>query len=63
LTIKIHRWTCDKCDDKLFLRVDDENPLQLIRLTKFEAYATKHIIEMDHEMTHIEKEEKGFNII
>jgi hypothetical protein len=61
--IKVHRWTCKKCDDKLFLRVDDQKESDMIRLTMFESYVSRHVIITDHEMSHIEKEEKGFNII
>lgn len=61
--IKIHRWKCNKCEDKLFLRVDDEKDADLIRLTMFESWVSRHVIKTEHEMEHTEKEEKGFNIV
>jgi len=61
--IKTHRWKCKDCDEKLFLRVDDDQPLNLIKLVKFEAFVTKHCINKDHEVVHTEKEEKGFKIV
>lgn len=61
--IKIHRWKCKQCDDKLFLRVDTENEKDMARLGTFENYVSKHVIEKQHEMEHTEKEEKGFNIV
>jgi hypothetical protein len=61
--IKIHRWKCNNCEDKLFLRVDDEKDADLIRLTMFESWVSRHVIKTDHEMTHTEKIEKGFNIV
>lgn len=61
--IKTHRWKCNKCEDKLFLRVDDSKELDLIKLAKFESWVSRHVIKMEHEMTHEEKEEKGFNYV
>ncbi len=55
--IKIHKWTCKECDDKLFLRVNDELPKDVIRLGVFEEYVSKHVILKGHEMTHKEKED------
>jgi hypothetical protein len=51
--IKVHRWTCKKCDDKLFLRVDDQKESDMIRLTMFESYVSRHVIITDHVMSHI----------
>jgi len=61
--VKVHRWTCKQCDDKLFLRVDEKREADLIRLTMFESYVSRHVIKTEHEMNHIEKIEKGFNIV
>lgn len=61
--IKLHRWKCKKCEDKLFLRVDDSIPFDLERLELFLAYSSKHVIATGHEMIHTEKEDKGFRVI
>jgi len=61
--IKIHRWNCIQCDDKLFLRVDDQVPKELERLEKFYQFASMHVLKTDHEMIHKEKEEKGYNYV
>jgi hypothetical protein len=63
MTIKIHKWKCDNCDDSLFLRVNDEIEIDRIRLTKFESHVSRHCIEMEHEFTHTEKEDRGFRIV
>ncbi len=55
--IKYHKWDCNNCDTKLFLRVDDQDPREVIRLLKFETFVTKHCIEKNHQITHREKEE------
>jgi len=60
MTIKIHKWKCIQCEDKLFLRVDDQSEKDRNRLKKFEEYATKHVLKFGHEMTHKEKKETGF---
>ena len=57
--IKIIKWTCAKCEDKLFLRVDDTSEKDKARLVKFETYATKHVLNEGHEMIRKEKEETG----
>jgi len=57
--IKTHKWTCAKCDDKLYLVVNDELEKDRIRLQKFETYATKHVLNKGHEMIHREKPQTG----
>jgi hypothetical protein len=61
--IKTHRWKCKQCEDKLFLRVNDSIETDLKKLTKFEAHVSRHVIKMEHEMTHEEKIEKGYNYV
>jgi len=56
--IKIHRWICKNCDTKLYLVVNDELEKDLIRLVKFEAHNTVHVLKTGHEIIHREKEEK-----
>jgi len=55
--IKIHKWTCKNCDTRLFLKVDDQDPKQKLKLLNFTSFVTKHCIEKEHEITHKEKEE------
>jgi len=57
--IKVHKWSCIQCEDKLFLRVNDEIEKDRNRLKKFEEYASKHVIQKGHEMKHKEKVETG----
>jgi len=59
----VHKWTCKKCDDKLFLRVDDQEEKDRNRLKKFEEYATKHVLNKGHEMIHKEKIESGVKFV
>ena len=53
--IKIHRWSCDKCDNKWFLRIDDSNEIDLIKLGKFEEAVSMHVLIEEHEVIHKEK--------
>jgi len=55
--INIHKWTCTKCDTKLFLRVDDSLIQDRGKLTKYEAHITKHVLRTEHEVIHKQKEE------
>ena len=52
--IKIHRWSCDKCDNKWFLRIDDSNEIDLIKLGKFDEAVTMHVLIEEHEVIHKE---------
>ena len=61
--IVTHKWICKKCDDKLFLRVDENNENDLKRLSMFEQYVTKHVLKTEHEMNHVEKEDRGFRYV
>jgi len=53
--IKIHRWSCEKCDNKWFLRIDDSNELDLIKLGRFEEAVSMHVLIEEHEVIHKEK--------
>ena len=55
--ITIHKWNCLNCDTKLFLKVDDQDFKQKLRLLQFATFVTKHCIEKNHQITHKQKEE------
>jgi len=61
--IKEHKWTCDQCDDKLFLRVDDSIEKDIFRLGEFENFVSLHVMKTGHTMTHKEKIDKGFRYV
>jgi len=61
--IKIHRWICEKCSDRLYLVVDDTKEKDLARLEKFYQYSSMHVLKTNHEMVHTEKEQKGYNYV
>lgn len=55
--IKIHKWICNTCDTKLFLRVDDSLIQDIKKLGRFENFISIHCIEKQHTVTHKEKGE------
>lgn len=52
-----HKWTCTKCDTKLFLAVDDQSNFDMGKLVAFESHITKHVILSGHEVIHKTKGE------
>jgi len=55
--ITIHKWDCKNCDTRLFLKVDDQDKLQRIRLLTFSCFVTKHCLELGHNVIHKQKED------
>jgi len=55
--ITLHKWTCQDCDTKLFLRLDDSKIELTVKLGMFEAFVTKHCIEKNHQVVHKSKGE------
>ena len=50
-----HRWNCQNCDLKFFLRVDDSIWHDRQKLQQFERAISNHIFIERHEVTHKEK--------
>ena len=48
----VHRWNCKDCDDRLYLKVDENSEKDLQRLTKFEAYISSHVSKTRHQVIH-----------
>jgi len=57
MTLKLHKWHCENCETRLFLRVDDQEIKDLEKLVKFEFHVTFHCIMKNHIVVHKEKEE------
>jgi len=55
--ITIHKWDCKNCDTRLYLKVDDQNPLHSIKLLGFGSFVSAHCIEKGHEVIHTQKED------
>ncbi len=55
--ITIHLWKCVNCDTRLFLREDSNDQRTLVKLLAFTSFVTKHCIDKNHHVTHLQKEE------
>jgi len=53
--IKIHRWECLECDKKWYLKIDDSNEIDLIKLGKYEEIVSMHVMNFHHSMKHKER--------
>jgi len=53
--IKIHKWSCQKCVNNWFLKIDDSNESDLIKLGRFEEAVSMHVLIEEHEVKHTEK--------
>ena len=54
-----HRWHCTKGCFNWYLNVDNKDPLDKIKLNKFETEVTLHVLKTQHEVIH--KQAETFN--
>ncbi len=58
--IKIHKWSCEKCVNKWYLKIDDSIETDLIKLGHFEEAVSMHVLIEEHEVIHKEKGDTVF---